>query len=139
MDELIVKNNKEELITINNFIKDKLTNYKFIDINYKLELEIAIEEIFINIVNHGHDTNEITIRLAIKENPLTFIISFIDTGSKYNPLEKEDPDITLEMEDRSLGGLGIFLMKKNTDNISYDYKNNKNILTIWKILEDQHE
>ncbi len=61
-------------------------------------------------------------------------ITFIDRGNPYNPLEKLDPDVTLSAEKRSIGGLGIFKVKKSMDDMRYEYKDGQNILTITKRL-----
>ena len=65
---------------------------------------------------------------------LTASLTFIDSGVSYNPLEKEDPDTTLSAEDRKIGGLGIFLVKKSMDDMRYEFKDGKNILTLVKKL-----
>ena len=59
-------------------------------------------------------------------------VTFIDSGMPYNPLQKEDPDITLSVEERQIGGLGIYMVKKTMDEIFYQYKNGQNHLTIKK-------
>ena len=61
-------------------------------------------------------------------------LTFTDWGAAYDPLAKEDPDITLSAEERAIGGLGIFMAKKNMDDIRYEYKNGQNILTLIKKL-----
>ena len=58
----------------------------------------------------------------------------MDHGTKFNPLEKEDPDVTLSAEEREIGGLGIFLVKNTMDEVSYEYKNGTNIFSMTKIL-----
>ena len=65
-------------------------------------------------------------------SPLSVVITFIDHGVAYDPLGKQDPDITLSAEERKIGGLGIYIVKKCMDEISYEYKDGKNILTIKK-------
>ena len=62
------------------------------------------------------------------------VISFIDHGIPYDPLAKEDPDTTLSAEERDIGGLGIYMVKKSMDAVTYEYKNGQNILTIKKHL-----
>ena len=62
------------------------------------------------------------------------MITFIDHGVPYDPLKKADPDVTLSADQREIGGLGIFLVKKTMDEVSYDYKDGQNILTIRKKL-----
>lgn len=73
-----------------------------------------------------------TVRLDTQEDPRAVLITFIDNGVPYNPLEQEEPDITLAAEDRPIGGLGIFVVKKTMDDMSYDYKDGQNILRIKK-------
>ena len=72
--------------------------------------------------------------MEVVENPLSVIITFIDNGIPYDPLKKEDPDITLSAEERDIGGLGIYMVKKTMDAVSYEYKDGCNILTIKKDL-----
>ena len=63
-------------------------------------------------------------------------ITFIDRGSPYDPLAKEDPDLDAEVEDRKVGGLGIFMVRSCMDDIKYEYKNGQNRLTIRKSLKE---
>ena len=60
------------------------------------------------------------------------VVTFIDNGKAYNPLAKEDPDVALAAEEREIGGLGIYMVKKSMDEISYEYKDGQNILRIKK-------
>jgi anti-sigma regulatory factor (Ser/Thr protein kinase) len=60
------------------------------------------------------------------------VITFIDNGVPYDPLAKTDPDTTLSAEEREIGGLGIYMVKKSMDEITYDYKDGQNILKIKK-------
>ena len=98
------------------------------------QLLVCVEEIFANVANYayGSETGKIIIKTEIQEEPRAITVIFIDSGKAYNPLEKPDPDITLKAEDREIGGLGIFIVKRSVDYISYEYKDNKNILTIRK-------
>ena len=73
-----------------------------------------------------------TIRIDMEEAPLKVIIRFIDGGKPYDPLKREDPDITLSAEERKIGGLGIYMVKQSMDEIYYEYRDGKNILTIIK-------
>ena len=80
-------------------------------------------------------TGTATVEVSSKDGkPAQVIISFSDHGVPYNPLAKDDPDVTLSAEERQIGGLGIFLVKKTMDDISYEYRDGKNILTIKKNL-----
>ncbi len=66
------------------------------------------------------------------EEPVAVIITFIDQGVPYDPLAKADPDVGLSLEEREAGGLGIFMVKKTMDEISYEYREGQNILKIKK-------
>ncbi|MDD3340488.1 MAG: ATP-binding protein, partial [Lachnospiraceae bacterium] len=70
---------------------------------------------------------------------LTAVITFIDRGIPYNPLARKDPDVTLSAEDRKIGGLGIYMVKKSMDAISYEYVNGQNILKICKAFQDERK
>ncbi len=91
------------------------------------KVSIAIDEIASNIINYSKaKTAEIS--YSIEKNKLNLM--FEDDGKPYNPLETEDPDITLSAEERQIGGLGIFMVKKMTESMDYKYENNKNILKL---------
>ena len=100
----------------------------------QFQIDVAIDELFTNIATYayGDSTGNVTVRLDTQEDPRAVLITFIDNGVPYNPLEQEEPDITLAAEDRPIGGLGIFVVKKTMDDMSYDYKDGQNILRIKK-------
>lgn len=99
-----------------------------------MQINVAIDEIFSNIVQYGYGDNPgpVTVSVTVDEDPKSVAVRFEDEGIPYNPLLKEDPDITLSAEERSIGGLGIFVVKKTMDDVSYRYENEKNILIIRK-------
>ena len=70
----------------------------------------------------------------MEQDPLAISITFIDKGVPYDPLAKADPDVTLSADEREIGGLGIFMVKKSMDSIDYEYKDGQNILHIKKII-----
>ena len=98
------------------------------------QIDVAIEEIFVNIAHYAYPEGEgnAVIEIEADKDAKKVRIVFEDGGIPYNPLEKEDPDISLSSEDRPIGGLGIFLVKKTMDDMSYEYKDGKNRLTIIK-------
>ena len=102
----------------------------------RMQLELAVEEIFVNIANYAYapGRGSATVQVEVTDDPVTVSITFIDRGVPYDPLAKKDPDVTLSAEDREIGGLGIFMTKKVMDDIIYDYKDGRNILTIKKNL-----
>ena len=97
---------------------------------------MPVEEIFVNISSYAYnpETGPATIRAGITEEPLSVIISFIDNGKQYDPLAKPDPDVKIPLKERKKGGLGIFMVKKTMDDVSYEYKDGQNILTITKTI-----
>ena len=98
----------------------------------KMHLDLAVEEIFVNIANYAYKGREGKASITVDEQDGYISITFEDNGVPYDPLKKPDPDITLSAQDRQIGGLGIYLVKKNMDEVEYKYENNKNILTITK-------
>jgi serine/threonine-protein kinase RsbW len=100
---------------------------------FKSEVSIAVEEIFVNIAHYAYnpDIGEVVVRVS-SDDHLNLCIELEDVGVKFNPLENADPDITLSVQDRKIGGLGVFMVKKLMDEITYRYENGKNILTLTK-------
>ncbi len=135
MGEITLKSNLEEMDSI--LLKtEELLEDKGVSMKSKLQMELIIEEIFVNICNHAYESEgDITIQYRFLENPLRIIITFIDNARKFNPLNKEAPDLTLGADEREIGGLGLTIVRKNADKIDYRYENDQNILTIEKILE----
>lgn len=102
----------------------------------QMQIDIVVDEIFGNIASYayGADCGNVTIQVKVEENPPQIILVFIDQGVPYNPLKNKDPDITLSAEERKIGGLGIYMVKKSMDKILYEYANGQNILTLKKEL-----
>ena len=103
----------------------------------KMQIDIAIDEIFSNIARYAYqnDSGKVTVRLDTLDAPPRILLTFIDNGIPYNPLMSEMPDTTsLPARKRPIGGLGLFMVKKTMDCITYSYENGQNILTILKNL-----
>lgn len=100
----------------------------------QMQIDIAIDELFSNIARYAYnpETGPATVRVEVAENPMAVVITFIDKGIPYDPLKQEDPNTHLPAEEREIGGLGIFMVKKTMDDITYEYKDGQNILTIKK-------
>ena len=100
----------------------------------QIQLDVAVEEIFVNIASYAYapNTGYALIQIEEQKDPKRVQITFVDEGVPYDPLAKEDPDVTLSAEERQIGGLGIYMVKKSMDNMTYEYKDKKNILTIEK-------
>ena len=102
----------------------------------QMQISLAVEEVFINIASYAYapSTGSCSLRLQLWRDPRCLEITFRDQGIPYDPLKKEDPDISLPAGEREIGGLGIFLTKKTMDRMSYEYRDGRNILTMWKDL-----
>lgn len=102
----------------------------------QMQIDIAVEEIFVNIAHYAYSPNvgRAMVRVEILPDPPSVDITFIDNGIPYDPLAKADPDITLSAEERQIGGLGIFMVKKSMDDVKYEYLDGHNILTLKKGL-----
>lgn len=102
-----------------------------------IKINVAVDELFSNIVRYAYPgkTGPVTVKFIEHDAPKTVFVRFEDEGVPYNPLTNEDPDVTLSADERSVGGLGIFIVKKTMDDVKYKYDGGKNILTIKKIIE----
>ena len=102
----------------------------------QMQIDIAVEEIFVNIAHYAYSPNagSAMVRVEILPDPPSVDITFIDNGIPYDPLAKADPDVTLSAEERQIGGLGIFMVKKSMDDVKYEYLDGHNILTLKKGL-----
>ena len=98
------------------------------------QIDICVEEIFANIANYAYnpETGPATIRVEVKDDPRSVVLTFLDHGVPYDPLAKDDPDVSLDAAKRQIGGLGVFIVKKSMDHMAYEYKDGQNILTIKK-------
>ncbi|MEL7119392.1 MAG: ATP-binding protein [Bacteroidota bacterium] len=97
------------------------------------ELELILEELLSNIINYGFvDRKFQPIILNVGLNNKNVVLSVKDKGKPFNPLELEDPDVSGSVKDRKIGGLGIFMLKKLSDNVKYEYKQKSNVTTILK-------
>ena len=135
MKELTIEATPENVDTVIEFVDAQLEEYGC-GMKEQMAIDVAIDELFANIALYAYkpDVGYATVRVDVLKDPLSVEVTFIDNGRQYDPLAKEDPDITLPAEERGIGGLGIYMVKKLTDNITYEYKDGKNILSIVKNL-----
>lgn len=100
----------------------------------QIQIDIAIDELFGNIAHYAYrfGVGPATVRVEFLKEPCAVELTFMDSGIPYNPLAKEDPDLDLSIEERKIGGLGIYMVKKSMDAVFYEYKNGQNILRIQK-------
>lgn len=134
MKEIILESKSENLNTLLLEIEELIED-KRISIKSKLQLELIIEELFVNICSYAYDdVGDIKIQYELLEDPLRIVVTFIDNGVEFNPLSKTAPDLTLSAEQRDIGGLGLTIVRKNVNEIDYRYENNQNFLTIEKVF-----
>ena len=122
----------EELNNVIAFVTEELETVDC-PMKTQMQIEVAVEELFVNIAHYAYTPNigDATIQVDINDaRELT--VTFIDSGMQYDPLAKPDPDVTLSVEQRKIGGLGIYMVKKSMDDMRYRYEGGKNILTIVK-------
>lgn len=102
----------------------------------QMQIDLAVDELFTNIASYAYapGSGEATVRLGFDEASRKASITFIDSGIPYDPLKKPDPDITLSAEEREIGGLGIYMVKKSMDKMEYRRENDQNMLTIYKAI-----
>ena len=100
----------------------------------QMQLDVAMDEILSNIARYAYapGTGDVTLRADFDEATGMVEISFADSGVPYNPLENKDPDVSLPAEERGIGGLGIFLVKKTMDGLAYRHEGGQNIFTMRK-------
>ena len=136
MKELTIEAKTSNIEAVTDFVNEQL---EALDCPMKaqMQIDIAIDELFSNIAHYAYnpEIGQATVRVEVVEDPLSVVITFIDNGVPYDPLAKADPDTTLSAEEREIGGLGIYMVKKSMDDITYEYRDGQNILAIKKNLQ----
>ena len=135
MEKITVEASVDNLQQVIDFATEQLEAHDC-PMKATMQMELVIEEIFVNIASYAYQSGKgsATICIDFAKNPTAAVVTFIDSGEPYNPLERDDPDTTLAIDERDIGGLGIFLVKKNVDDISYKYEGGQNILTVKKFF-----
>lgn len=135
MHEMTIEATLENIPVVTDFVNEELEQIEC-PMKAQIQIDIAIDELFGNIAHYAYnpETGPATVRVEVKEDPMAVLITFMDQGIPYDPLKKEDPDVTLSLEERQVGGLGIYMVKKSMDEITYEYKDGQNILKIKKNL-----
>lgn len=133
MKEIVVEATIESIPKVTAFVDEQLEQLEC-PMKTQMQVDVAIDEIFSNIAYYAYNPKigSATVRVEVTEDPFAVVITFIDNGIPYDPLAKADPDITLSIEERAIGGLGIYMVKKTMDDVSYEYKDGQNILRIKK-------
>ena len=135
MKELVIDALTDNLPQVLAFVDEQLEAADC-PMKIQMQIDIAVEEIFVNIAHYAYnpEVGTATVRIEVMGEPPAVDITFIDKGIPYDPLAKADPDVTLSAEERQIGGLGIFMVKKSMDDVKYEYLDGHNILTLKKGL-----
>ena len=134
MHELVIDAQLEKLDEVLDFIDQYLDEWEC-PMKTQTQINIAVEEIFVNIAHYAYEHHNGQARITITRKGSDAEITFSDSGTPYNPLARPDPDVTLSAEERDIGGLGIYIVKKSMDSVSYEHRDNNNVLTISKRIE----
>ncbi len=135
MKELTIDATVENIVTVTSFVEEELEALAC-PMKAQMQIAVAIDELFGNIAHYAYnpDVGPATVRVEVMKSPLAVVITFIDNGVQYDPLARQEPDTTLSAEEREIGGLGIYMVKKSMDEITYSYKDGQNILRIKKAI-----
>lgn len=138
---LEIKQNNSKTLSVDALNSNLQTVTDFVDgvleengcsVKAQLQIDLCVEEIFVNIANYAYGDGCGKAEITVENSGGSIVLTFKDSGVPYNPLKKADPDITLSADERQIGGLGIFLVKKNMDSVSYRYEDGKNIFSMTK-------
>ena len=129
--ELVVDAKTEKLDEVLDFIDGFLEEHSC-TMKALNQINIAAEEIFVNIAHYSGSDKA---RITLTESDGVVSITFGDRGTPYDPLSRPDPDTTLSAEERQIGGLGIYIVKKTMDSVNYEYRDGCNVFTIRKTVK----
>ncbi|MBQ7546090.1 MAG: ATP-binding protein [Clostridia bacterium] len=133
MQSLTVAAAVDNLDRVNAFV-DAFLEERDCPMKTQMQIDLCVEEIFVNIAHYAYPDKDGEAEIRLSETDGIVELTFIDSGIPYDPLKKEDPDITLSSQERQIGGLGIYLVKKNMDTVAYRYEDNRNMLTMTKAI-----
>lgn len=135
MKELTLNATTENIPVVTDFVNEQLEAHGC-SMKVQIQIDVAIDELFSNIARYAYnpDIGPATVRVELTEEPLSVVVTFIDNGVPYDPLKNTDPDTSLSAEEREIGGLGVYMVKKSMDTVAYEYKDGQNVLRITKEL-----
>ncbi|MBQ8305395.1 MAG: ATP-binding protein [Blautia sp.] len=139
--ELTIEAKKENLDKVMAFLESRLEELNCTP-KAQIQISVAMEEIFVNVASYAYQhlknikegPGMVSIRVEDTEDPRSVAVTFEDSGIPFDPLSRQDPDVSLPAEERGIGGLGIYMVKKSMDHVHYEYKDGKNIMTFRKDL-----
>ena len=132
---LILPNDVQEVPKLAAFV-DEICEAAGMDMSTTMQMNLAIEEAVVNVMEYAYPAGtrgEVRIEAQVHSTYVEFTLS--DDGMPFNPTEKGEVDTTLSAEERSIGGLGIMLVKHYMDDTIYKYVDGQNVLTLRKNLK----
>jgi len=135
MSERVFEAKDESLDDVLAYVEGELESHDCM-MKFIMSINVCVEEMFVNVAHYAYDPNtgDCTIKVEFEEDDV--IIQLRDTGMEFDPLAKEDPDITAKAEDRGIGGLGIYMVKKTMDKCEYERVDGTNIFTMRKKIKN---
>lgn len=136
MESLQVKAATENLDAVLDYVNEALERMDC-PMKKQIQIDMAVEELFVNIAHYAYEGREGDAEVWAGPDTDSGVlrITFSDRGIPFDPLARQDPDISLSVEEREIGGLGIFMAKKVMDTMEYRYENGQNILTMTKKIQ----
>jgi serine/threonine-protein kinase RsbW len=129
--ELVVNANVEKIPEISALLGVEMETFGF-GSEIILDTQLAVEEAITNIIKHGYKKPDGEIIVSSRISPERIEVQIMDTAPRFNPLSVPEPELDSTIEDRNIGGLGIFLIRQVMDEVSYRYEDGKNILSLTK-------
>lgn len=131
MKEICLKATLDNLNTVNAFVETELEASQC-PMRTAMKIMVALEELYVNVANYayGEETGDVTVQ--VDAQPGRMQIRLLDNGMAYDPVANPEPDITLSADERQIGGLGVYMVKKSMDVFTYQRTNNQNMVLIEK-------
>lgn len=136
MDEITVEAVIDNLERVTVFVDSRLEALDC-PADAQFQIEVAMEELFTNIANYAYAPGTGSVTVRAEGEPRAIVLTFIDSGVPYDPLAKEDPDLTLSLEERPIGGLGVYMARQCMDEMIYRREDGRNVTTIRKKWESE--
>ena len=140
METMIVAADEDALSEVNDFLDEKLEGIACSS-KARFQIELAVEEIFVNLASYAYEEESTKdsclyrkVEVGCEAEPEKITICFMDSGTPFDPLQRERADTSGKMFMERVGGFGIHLVRETMDDVAYEYRDGKNILTIVKIL-----
>ena len=133
MKEMKIEAKLDNLSSVLAFVDEEL---EAADVSPKsqMQIDVAVEEMFVNVASYAYQpgSGDVVVQVGLDKSRDMIVIRLIDHGKPFNPLKKKDPDISLPADLRKIGGLGIYMVKKSMDDMQYEYKDQENVITLYK-------